>query len=54
MVVDDGGDPRHEGQACRHVQVQVEGLGEPGRTHTGQKGFNTHTDAHKHTHIPIG
>lgn len=33
MVVDDGGDPGHEGQSCGHVQVQMERLAEPGDTH---------------------
>lgn len=33
MVVDDGGDPGHEGQSCGHVQVQMERLAEPGNTH---------------------
>lgn len=33
MIVDDGGDARHESQSCRHVQVQVEGLAEPGNKH---------------------
>lgn len=32
MIVDDGGDAGHEGQSCRHVQVQVERLAEPGNT----------------------
>lgn len=31
MVVDDGGDPGHEGQSRGHVQVQVERLAEPGK-----------------------
>lgn len=29
VIVDDWGDGGHEGQACWHVQVQVEGLAEP-------------------------
>lgn len=31
MVVDNRGDASHEGQACRHVQVKMEGLAEPAR-----------------------
>lgn len=33
VIVDDGGDARHEAQSCRHVQVEVEGLAEPGNKH---------------------
>lgn len=29
MIVDDRSDASHEGQTSRHVQVKVEGLGEP-------------------------
>lgn len=29
MIVDNRGDAGHEGQTCRHVQVEMEGLAEP-------------------------
>lgn len=32
MIVDDGSDAGHEGQSCRHVQVQMERLAEPENT----------------------
>ena len=40
MIVDNGSDGSHEGQACREVEVQVEGLSEPvigDRTGKGSK-----------------
>lgn len=29
MIVDNRGDASHEGQPCRHVQVEMKGLAEP-------------------------
>lgn len=43
MIVDNRSDASHEGQACRHVQVKMEGLAKPVNVHQTQeeKGFES-------------
>lgn len=42
MIVDNRSDASHEGQACRHVQVKMEGLAEPVNGQTQEKkGFES-------------
>lgn len=37
MIINNGCDPCHEGQTCRHVQVQVKGLAEPAKHNDKKK-----------------
>lgn len=43
MIVDNRSDASHEGQACRHIQVKMEGLAKPVNGHQTQeeKGFES-------------